>query len=360
MPRLILAIGVIIWAMLALLLRRRRRQPRPFRLPPTSDDPVADALADAKPVSRFANDEVDLDVKDLRWIVSVDEMKSVDELGHNVIVGLDDEVSSYADVVADGLEEALAGQPGIDAVDVDREVVLMRSALSLPDVHAATIRALLAINQSPRLHRLPRYRPLPPSVMRTTADGVAATMAEHGFVGRLRMSLEHDKSHLNDRPGPGFYRVFAEDRLVQVVRLRNDYGYHNDDGTIVGAQLQLTVEVVEIATTDVAESIEFERGCEVVAGEGILSMSYRVAATVDGIEHVIVSKALPLCESTTSRAAIVDRWVIGLPWYVPDRTRWEAADIAARWGFRKHARDLVTYGARRLPQAAAVAAKHRL
>jgi hypothetical protein len=145
-----------------------------------------------------------------------------------------------------------------------------------------------------------------------------------------------------------------------VIRLRYGYGYHNDDGAIVDARVQLTVEVVEIATTDVAQSIELDRGCEIVAGESILSMSYGVAATVDGIERAFVSKALPLCESTRSRAAIVDRWVIGLPWHVPDRPRWEAADIAARWGFRKHARDLVTYCSRRLPPAAAVAAKHRL
>ncbi|HEX5994098.1 MAG TPA: hypothetical protein VFY84_03035 [Jiangellales bacterium] len=343
-------------AIVAVLLPRRR-QPRPVRRPPTSDDPVADALASAHPVPRFAGDE--LDVNDLRWIVSVHEMESVDEVGHSVVVGLDEQVSSYADVDADGLEEALAEQPGIDAADVDGEEVLIQSTLALPDVHAATIRALLAINQSPRLHRLPRYRPLPASVMGTVADGVTATMADHGFVGRLRMSLEDDGPHLYDPPGPGFYRV-AEDRLVQVVRLRNHFGYHNDDGTIVNAHLRLTVEVVEIATTDVTESIELERGCEVVAGEGILSVSYGVAATVDGIEHVFVSKALPLCESTTSRAAIVDRWVFGLPWSVPDRFPWEVADVAARWGFRKHARDLVTYGGRRRPQAAAVAAKHRL
>jgi hypothetical protein len=354
-PRLILAIGVFVVAVVAVALPRRRRR-RPLRLPPTSGDPVADALADAKPVSR--SDEPELDVNDLRWIVSVAELEPIDEAGHNTVISLDDEVSSYADVDDDGLDGALAEQPGIDAVLVDGEYALVRSVLSLPDVHAAAIRALLAINRSPRL---PRQRPLPRSVMSTVADGIATTMAEHGFAGRLRMSLDADEAQIDpyDRPGPGFYRV-AEDRLVQVVRLRNGDGRHNDDATIVGGHVGITVEVVEIATTDVAESIELEHGCEVVAGERILSASYWVPATIDGVERVLVSTALPLCESTTSRAAIVDRWVIGLPWHVPDRLRWEAADIAARWGFRKHARDLVTYGARRLTQAAAVKAKHRL
>jgi hypothetical protein len=347
--------GVIVVALVAVAWPRRRR-PRPRRLPPTSDDPVADALAEARPVSRFPSDEPDLDVTDLAWIVSVAELEPIDEAGHNTVIGLDDEVSSYADVDDDGLDGALAEQPGIDAVVVDGEYALVRTVLSLPDVHAAAIRALLAINQRPRL---PRLRPLPPSVLSAVVDGVAATMAEHGFVGRLRPRIWPDEPHLSDRPGPGFYRV-AQDRLVQVVRLQNGYGWHNDDGTIVDADLGLTVEVVEIATADVAESIELERGCEIVAGERILFTSYGVPATIEDVEQVFVSKALPLCDSTTSRAAIVDRWVKGLPSYVPDRLRWEAADIAARWGFRKHARDLVTYGARRLTQAAEVKAKHRL
>jgi len=361
-PRLVLAIGVIIWALLNVFLMPRRRPPRPVRLPPTSDDPVADALVDARPVPRFADE--DLDINDLRWIVGVDELESVDEVGYNTVVGLGDEVSSYADVAADGLEDALADQPGIDAVHhEDREVVLVQSVLSLPDVHAATIRALLAINRSPRT---PRKRPLQPAVMSAVADGVAPIMADHGFVGRLRMSLDHGESHIdpNSLLGPGFYRV-AQDRLVQVVRLWDGVGRRKGDGTIVNARLRFTVEVVEIATTDAAESIELpielKGGCEVVAGERILSACYDwVPATIDGIEHVLLSKALPLCDATTSRVAIVNRWVIGLPWSVPDRLFWEAADTAARWGFRKHARDLLKHSSRRLPQSAAVAAKHGL
>ncbi|GLH96511.1 hypothetical protein Pa4123_17850 [Phytohabitans aurantiacus] len=159
-PRVVLAIGVIVWALLRVSLTRRR--PRPPRLPPTSDDPVADALADARPVSRFANEELDVD--DLRWIVSVDEWESDDENGANTVVGLDDTVWSYADVADDGLADALVDQPGIDAVDhTDREVLLVRSPLSLPDVHAATIRALLSINRAPR--PTPRLRSLRPAVM---------------------------------------------------------------------------------------------------------------------------------------------------------------------------------------------------
>ena len=111
---------------------------------------------------RFA-DEV-LDAEDLRWIVSVQAQDEDEDEGYNTVVGLDDAVASYVDVVADGLEDALADQPGIDAVEhADREIMLVRSALSLPDVQAATIRALLAINRNPR--PTPRRRSLAPVVM---------------------------------------------------------------------------------------------------------------------------------------------------------------------------------------------------
>lgn len=310
-PRLALAAGVIVWAVIRVLTTRRR--PQPPRLAPTADDPVGAALAGARPVSRFAGEALDAD--DLRWIVSVAELEPAGEDGFNTAVGLDDTVSSYADVATDGLEDALADQPGIDAVEhADRESVLVRSALSLPDVHAAAVRALLAINRQPR--PVPRRRSLHPDVMRAVADGMAAVMGEHGFTVRS---------------GTSFHRVLAGERLTQVVGLRDGAGHHNDDGTISDARVMLTVEVV---TTD-------ER-------EHILSMSYE-PTPVTGIEDLLVRKALPLCRATASRAAIVERWVSGLPWHVPDRPRREAADIAARWGFRGHARDLLGHRNRRRP-----------
>lgn len=312
-PRLVFAFGVIVWAFVDVLLAPRRSQPG--RLPPTGEDPVGEALAGAQPVPRFAGEELAVD--DLRWIVSVDELAVDGGDGYNTVVGLDDTVSSYVDAAADGLADALADQPGIDAVEhPDREALLVRSVLSLPDVHAAAVRALLAVNRNPR--RTPRRRSLPPDVMSAVADGVATLMGDRGFVRRL--------------PGHEFHRVLAGERLIQMVALRDGVGYHNDDGTIVDTGLRLTVEVAEVATND-------------AVGERILSASYDCApATVDGVAHALVSTALPLCECTTSRAAIVDRWVRGLPWHVPDRPRREAADIAARWGFRAHARDLSKHG----------------
>ena len=357
-PRLVLVPGVILLGLVKVCLARRR--PQPPRLSPTSDDPVAEVLAAARPAPRFAGE--DLSVADLRWIVSVNEVAPADEDGYNTVVDLADEVAAYADVAADGLADALADQPGVDAVDqADRAVVLVRSALALPDVQAAAIRALLAVNRSPR--RTPRRRSLRPAMMSAVADEVATILGDRGFVGRLRTDPDHDEPRLGQHnpPGPGFYRSFAEERLVQVVWLLGGLGDHHDDGTVVNAQLRITVEVIEIATTDVPAAMVLKGGGEVIAGENILSDCYDwMPATVDGIEQVLVTDVLPLCESTTSRAAIVDRWVGGLPWYVPDRPRAEAAGIAARWGFPKHARDLARYGPRppRVSQGSAGPAGH--
>jgi hypothetical protein len=350
-PRIILAMGVIIWALIRALLTRRPRQP--VRLPPTCDDPVADVLAGARPVPRDAGEELHID--DLRWMVSADELELTEEGGCNTVVGLDDTVSSYADVYTDGLADALADQPGIDEVEhADREVLLVRSLLSLPDVQAAAIRALLAINANPRLAR---DRALSTAMMNSLADSAADLLAGRGFAGRLRTGAGHDHAESH---GPGFCRMFTQEGLVQVLGLRGGFGTHHDDGTIADASVTVTVEVVEIAGTRMATRSEPD-GCEAVVGERVLSESFdRVPASVESIEHILVTKALPLCESTTSKAAIVDRWVRGLPWYVPDRFAWEAADMAARWGFRQHARDLLKHTPRGLEQAAAVAAKHGL
>ena len=305
-PRVLLAAAVLARAVVRVGLTRRR--PQPPRLPPTGADPVGAAIADARPVSRFPGEP--LDAADLRGLVSVGEWEVEDGAAHNTVVGLDDEVASYADLAEDGLADALADQPGIDAVEhIDRETLLVRSALSLPDVHAAAVRALLGVNRSPR--RTPRLRPLAPAVLAALADGVAGVLSRHGF----------DGPHWTE-----FRRSLDGEGLTQVVRLCDGVGHHNDDGTVVRAFVRVTVEVVEPAPT----------------GEvPVLAVSYdRTPATVEGITRVLVSQVLPLCASTASRAAVVDRWVAGLPWHVPDRPRREAADIARRWGFPGHARDL--------------------
>lgn len=299
-PRLLLAFGVIVFAVFMVLLTGWRRTPQPVRRPPSSGDPAGDALADARPVSRFEGEE--LDPAELRWIVHVDELEVTAEGGCNTVVSLDDEVSSYADVAEDGLEDALLAQPGIEAAyHEEREVVVVRSVLSLADVHAAAIRALLAVNHRPFP---PRKRCLPTEV----TDHATTVLFGHGFTGLVRH---------------GCYRVLGDERMVQVMAWDEDFG----------GQFELTVAVLEIAETG--------------APQRILSATYGVPATEAGVEQVLARQALPLCDSTASRAAIADRWVSGLPWHVPDMPAWEAAAIAARWGFDKHARDLLRHGARR-------------
>ena len=122
---------------------------QPSRLPPSSADPVGDALAAAGPVTPRFPDE-DLDITELREFIGVGEIDPPEQ-GFNTVIGLYDEIWSYADTAEDGLEAALADQPGIEAVDaMDREELMVRTSLSLADVHAAAIRALLEINRRPR------------------------------------------------------------------------------------------------------------------------------------------------------------------------------------------------------------------
>jgi hypothetical protein len=81
---------------------------------------VGEALAAAGPVTSRIPDE-DLDITELREFIGVGEIDPPEQ-GFNTVIGLYDEIWSYADTAEDGLEAALADQPGIEAVDAgDRE-----------------------------------------------------------------------------------------------------------------------------------------------------------------------------------------------------------------------------------------------
>ncbi|GAA3455064.1 hypothetical protein [Dactylosporangium matsuzakiense] len=273
-PRLLAAVALIAWALVRLPFAGH--PPRPARHPPSAPDPVAAALRGAE---------------DLRWIVTADELDPIDEAGHNTIITLADEVSTYADPATADLAGALAAQPGIDAVDrPDREVLLVRTRLALPDVQAAAIRALLTTG--PPAGPAPEPRPPLPDV--------AALMTAGGFTGER---------------GAAFRRHLPGRDLTQVIELH--------DGWLMAAV--------------------HEPGPDRV----VLSRSWEW--TPADVHRVLEREALPFCNATTSRRAIVDRWVHGLPWHVPDRLPGEAAETAERWGFFKHARDLRRYGGHQPP-----------
>ena len=95
------------------------------------------------------------------------------------MVWFDDEINGYCDP-GDGLDRALADQPGVEAVLAeDREVVYVRTLLALADVKAAVIRAVVEVNRTPR-------KPAPTGVLSSdTLDGLASAvlpqLAKAGF-----------------------------------------------------------------------------------------------------------------------------------------------------------------------------------
>ncbi len=338
----------------------RRRRLRFIRSAPTSADPVGDAIAAAGPVTSRHPGEV-LNLQDLRKLIGVDEVEPRDaadlEYGFTTQVAMSDEVHSYADIGWDGLELALADQPGIEAVEhPDREWLLVRTFLSLPDVHAAVIRALLDVNRRPR--PIPRDW-LSAVELSELAVGVAATMTEHGFTGRLHMSLEDEGPASADSEPTGlggFYRV--GDGVVLIVRIGRGYGEHSAEC------VSLRLNVFDAPDGDPHAvhwigSLEFPGiGDHVNARDW-----YDVAGTVEAITTALLAEVLPWADSASSRAAIVDGWVRqqGRGSLGP---LWSLADFAARWGMRDQARVLLQYGHRKFPQhrqrLIAVAEKHQL
>jgi hypothetical protein len=120
------------------------------RQPPSAADPVGVELAAAGEVALRYPDS-GLTTADLREIITVREVNPDDAYGFNTELWLDDGCAAFADLATDGLDLALAEQPGIETVEhIEREVMLVRSTLALADVHAAAIRALLEINRTPR------------------------------------------------------------------------------------------------------------------------------------------------------------------------------------------------------------------
>ena len=143
------------------------------------------------------------------------------------MVLLADEIASYTDAADDGLDVVLAEQPGIDDVFAeDREVVHLRTALALEDVHAAVVRAVVEVNRSPRPLVIPPDQ-VTDEQAHALADHVAPVLVAAGFVRKTGDA--RDRSY--------FHRV-GEDGFVQAVSLTRGLGRLSD-----GTDLTRTVTV---------------------------------------------------------------------------------------------------------------------
>jgi hypothetical protein len=316
----------------------------PPRLAPTSDDPVGAALAAAGEVaSRYPGEDIVL--SDLRdFIIQVRAIDPNEWAGLNTQLWFDDGCALYADVGKDGLALALADQPGIEEVDhMDREVVLVRTSLSLPDVHAAGIRALLEINRQPR--RLPDDGRVSLETVNQLATGAAPLLAEHGFLGRLRMVLaDGQPSGVH-----GFYRT-CEERLIQVVRLSAGYGGLGD-GTRLEGTVEVHLTLVDLPVADPTDSIRLVGDRDFPQGGTLVASWDRSAVPPSGeaLARVLVDEGLPWFDTVNSREVIVSGWVRD-PNSQPPYPLWEKLEVVARWGMRDEAAALLRYGNRMQPQ----------
>lgn len=300
------------------------------RLPQSSPDPVSDALAEADeqgPLVRRMEDCEPLLEELPQWIdVRADAMKDFD-----TAVVFSDEIHSFTDPAEDGLETALADQPGIEDVFAeDRELVWVRTRLSLADVQAAAVRAVVEVNRTPRPQ--PAAEGLTEAETMTLVDRVAPALVDAGFVrGGGRWSPLH------------FHRA-GEDGFVQVVSYMPDSGMLSD-GTLLAGRLFM------IAGVWVPELTRRDRPFPDFMSVSTLDCALTWFEHLQPVEvlETMYSRVLPALQGTRGRAALAD-WVAGNPERVAipaDRPAY--ARVFAQWGHHEEARAVLRHLRRKWP-----------
>jgi hypothetical protein len=298
---------------------KRRRSPASNRvasqLPQSSRDPVAEALAEAArggPMVRRLDDYEPL-LEELPQWVQVSPDDSLD--GFNTMVTFSDEIHSYTDPAEEGLEEALADQPGIDDVFAeDRETVYLRTRLALADVQAAVVRAVVEVNRNPR--QRPPSGELAEEEVMALADQVAPLFAGAGFVRGV------------GRFSPRYFHRAGEDGFVQVVFLMPDNGELSDGMRLAGRVMVCPgVRVPEMARDG------RPAGDVAMVAPADCALTWYAHPLPREVVDTVRSQTLPLLEATRGRAALA-RWVaedperIAVPAQRPGYAR-----VFAQWGF---------------------------
>ncbi len=291
-------------------------------------DPVGRALAEAAAggplVPRFEED--DLRLEDLRDWVEVRDEKG--PASFDTVVLLADEIASYTDAADDGLDAALADESGIDDVFAeDREVVHLRTALALGDVHAAVVRAIVAVNRSPRPPVTPPDE-VTDEQAHALADDVAPVLVGAGFVRKT--GDPRDRSY--------FHRV-GEDGFVQAVSLARGLG-RLSDGTDLAktVTVHFGVRVPETARSPLTSDLRF-----FAVGHCTTMNAVNVAPVPAVVLAAVTGEVLPWLDATRSRAALA-QWVSGDPERIfPPDQRPLYARLFAEWGHPAAARALLSH-----------------
>ncbi|QNN52606.1 hypothetical protein [Nocardioides mesophilus] len=300
-------------------MRWRGRRARATRRPATSADPVAAVLADAAAggplVRRFP--DVEARLEELPGWIDVEDSGELE--GYDTVVRFGDEIASYCDPYDDGLDLALADQPGLDAVlPEDREVVYLRSPLALADVKAAVIRAVLEVNRSPR-------SPAPSRVL--------PTEAVEELVATVRPLLEQ-AGFANTHAGVRYFYREGRDGFVGSIAFASGSGTSADRTSQDGQVWVMSGTHLPGIGRDVPSSPD-----RVAPVHCHQLVQHWAAPTADDLRRLLVAEVLPVLDLTRDRAGLAT-WIgedptrVGVPDQRPTYARlfaqWGQADQAAR------------------------------
>lgn len=306
-----------------------RRSSSPARRPPTSPDPVADAvreLGDAPLVRQ--HEDLDPVLVELPEYIEVEDRSDVD--GFDTVVGLFDEIHAFVDPFDSGLEAVLADQPGIEEVfHEDREVLHVRSRLALEDVRAAVVRAVVEANLHPRTPT-PDANAVTDERVDALADVVAPLLEGAGLV--RRGGDAHQGRYFARAGGDGF---------AQSVAILPGSGVTGD-----GRQMDRLVHVVagvyvpEAAHPSLPRPTRPER---IAPGECTLWLQEWVEPTDETVRAYVEDSALPWLAATRDRAAFA-AWAAADPGGIsPPVARALHARLFAEWGHLEAAAALVRH-----------------
>lgn len=305
-------------------MRWRTKRAGGRRRTPTSTDPVGAALRRAAAEGPLASrhPEVAPTLEGLADFVEVKDSDDVD--GFDTVVWLDDEIASYCDAYDDGLDQALADQPGVkEVLAEDREVVYLRTSLALADVKAAVIRAIVEVNRRPRA-------PAPTAVLSDDAvDRLAAAvrplLEQAGFVSRGPQAPRYS------------YRE-GEDGFVQSIGIARGMGTSGDGTSYDGLVWVLSGTYVPGFGREVPSS-----AAHVAPGHCASMAQHWTGPSPEALGRLLVGEVLPVLDATRSRDALA-AWVsehpnrVAVPMQRPTYAR-----FFADWGLVDEAERVVAH-----------------
>ena len=310
-------------------LRRATQRPR---RPASSADPVAVALADAAAsgplVRRF--EDLDPELPELPDWFDVTEDDQID--GFDTRVDLADELHTFCDPAEDGLEVALGEQPGITAVFAeDREVVYLATRLHLADVAAAVVRAVVAVNRSPRAVPVPAGEVTDEQAL-AIVDAVAPLLTASGFT-------RHNGRYFHRECGHGVVQVLFLSRGLG--ELSNGTSLHDKVWVFYGVCLP---EAQHYPMPD--------DPARVPPADATLSSSTYTSPDPTAVTAALQATVLPWLDGTAGRDALA-AWTADDPERIfPPVQRPLLARLFAEWGHTTAARVILDHLDRDWPSLA--------